>query len=62
MKLIVNGEKCPHNHKCPCVAVCAEGAITQKDDASLPQIDETRCVLCGRCVNHCPKGAIERAQ
>ena len=31
MKLSVNEYKCPQNHRCPSIAVCPHGAITQKD-------------------------------
>jgi predicted metal-binding protein len=32
MKLAINAEKCPQNHKCPSIAVCPKGAITQADE------------------------------
>lgn len=46
MKLSVNEYKCPQNHRCPSIAVCPHGAITQKDTHSLPVIDENKCVAC----------------
>ena len=60
MKLIVNKNKCPQDHRCPSIAVCPKGAITQKDNYSLPEIDENLCVLCGECMKFCPKGAFEK--
>lgn len=57
MKIVVNNEKCPHNHPCPAIAVCPVGAISQKDPNSLPVIDEDLCIICGKCKNYCPKGA-----
>jgi Fe-S-cluster-containing hydrogenase component 2 len=59
-QLTVNAAKCPQNHRCPSIAVCPHGAITQKDNHSLPVIDPAKCVLCGRCIRHCPKGAFEK--
>jgi len=59
MKLIVNKKKCPQNHKCPSIPVCPKGAITQKDINSLPEVDEQLCILCGKCMKFCPKGAFE---
>ena len=60
MKLIVNKNKCPQNHKCPSIAVCPKGAISQKDIYSLPEVDNEKCVLCGKCMQFCPKGAFEK--
>jgi len=60
MKLIVNRAKCPQNHRCPSIAVCPKGAISQKDIYSLPEIDEELCILCGKCMQFCPKGAFEK--
>jgi len=62
MKLTVNKEKCPQNHKCPSIAVCPKGAITQKDIYSLPEVDGSKCILCGKCMKFCPKGAFEKVE
>ena len=59
MKLTVNPQKCPQNHRCPSIAVCPKGAITQQDANSLPQIDGETCIACGKCIKFCPKGAME---
>ena len=42
MRIIVNPEKCPQNHRCPSIAVCPKGAISQKDIYSLPETDEEK--------------------
>jgi Fe-S-cluster-containing hydrogenase component 2 len=60
MKLIINKNKCPQNHKCPAMAVCPKAAITQKDNFSLPVIDENKCIVCGKCIRFCPMGAFEK--
>ncbi len=61
MKIIVNETKCPQNHKCPSMVVCPMGAITQENIYSLPVVDEEKCILCGKCMKFCPKGAFEKA-
>ena len=57
MELIINKKKCPQNHRCPAIACCPKGAITQKDNFSLPVIDKSKCTVCGECIRFCPKGA-----
>ncbi len=61
MKITVNPQKCPQNHPCPSIAVCPKEAITQKDIHLLPEIDEEKCIACGKCMKFCPKGAFEKA-
>jgi len=44
-----------------CAAECPRQIITQKDDASFPQVaeaDESYCMACGHCVAVCPHGAL----
>ncbi len=62
MRIIVNSAKCPQNHLCPSIAVCPQGAISQKDIYSLPLVDETACVICEKCMRFCPKGAFEKVE
>lgn len=59
MKLVVDPKKCPQDHHCPAIAVCPVKAITQKDIYALPQINEDACMLCGNCIDHCPKKAFK---
>ena len=60
MKITVNPQKCPQNHRCPSIAVCPKGAISQKDIYSLPEIDGENFIVCGKCMKFCPKDAFER--
>ena len=60
MKLIVNEKKCPQNHRCPAMAVCPKNAISQENPFYLPKVDNDLCILCGKCMGHCPKGAFEK--
>jgi len=41
------------NHKCPAVAECPVGALTQKDEKTAPVVDETKCIECGLCTTTC---------
>lgn len=56
--LTVNKTLCPQNHACPSVKVCPVGAITQ-NGFDLPQIDNSKCIMCKKCINFCPKKAIK---
>ncbi len=58
-KMIVNKNKCPQDHRCPAMAICPKQAISQKSNFDLPQVDENLCILCGKCMSFCPKGAFE---
>lgn len=59
--ITVDAAKCPQNHKCPAIAVCPKGAISQTDIYALPVVDTTLCILCGKCKTFCPKGAFTAA-
>ena len=54
----VDKNLCPQNHKCPAIKVCPVNAISQKN-YELPEIDQTKCINCNKCVNYCPMGAIQ---
>jgi dissimilatory sulfite reductase (desulfoviridin) alpha/beta subunit len=41
-----------------CVDACKEDAITLKIEEKCPQIDYTRCLHCGKCLQVCPSGTI----
>jgi len=53
----VNESKCPQNHPCPSIKVCAVGAITQKG-FNAPQINMNKCISCKKCIKFCPMKAI----
>ncbi len=44
----------------PCSEVCPKGAITIQHGRS--HIDPAKCIKCGRCVDVCPYGAINRLE
>ena len=57
VKLKIILDNCPQNHKCPAVAVCPVGALSQKG-FNAPTIDYSKCIKCGKCSNFCPKKAL----
>lgn len=42
-----------------CVTACAFDAIHINEQTQLPEVDETKCTACGKCVTACPKFIIE---
>lgn len=57
MSVEVLKNSCPQNHPCPAVRICPTGAITQKGYAA-PEIDNKKCIDCGRCTRFCPMSAL----
>ncbi|MEA4816151.1 MAG: 4Fe-4S binding protein [Lachnospiraceae bacterium] len=55
--LKVDKNRCPQDHVCPAMRVCPVGALSQKG-FSLPVVDHSKCLLCGKCVKFCPKKAL----
>jgi len=58
--ITIDKNKCPQNHRCPSIAVCPVGAITQ-NGFELPTINQELCIECGKCINFCPRRAIKKA-
>ena len=56
--MYVDAQRCPQNHRCPCIGVCPVGAFHQKGVDDLPVIDAERCTGCGVCVQFCPQAAV----
>ncbi|MDT4762044.1 4Fe-4S binding protein [Sphaerochaeta sp. PS] len=55
--LTVKAQRCPQNHRCPSVAICPFGALTQTGYAA-PVIDYTKCTGCGKCTRYCMPRAL----
>lgn len=55
--LVVNVGRCPQNHPCPSIRVCPTNALTQKGFRA-PDVDQEKCVACGKCVRYCPMRAL----
>lgn len=58
--ITIEKSRCPQNHRCPAISVCPVGAISQ-NNFDLPMIDQELCVECGKCINFCPKRAIQKS-
>ena len=56
-KLKVIVANCPQDHKCPAVAVCPVGALSQTGHES-PVVDHEICIRCGKCSDFCPMKAL----
>ena len=56
----VNSEKCPQDHRCPMIRLCASKAITQ-NGFEAPTVDNKKCIECLVCVKNCPYGAFEKS-
>ena len=61
MALTIDPVLCPQNHRCPLIAICPVGAISQEGFA-LPKIDPALCIECGKCVRHCGRQAVYKAE
>ena len=61
MELYIDPALCPQNHPCPLVARCPAEAISQ-EGVGLPVIDPEKCIECGKCVKHCGRQAVHKAE
>lgn len=57
MKILVDKNKCPQDHRCPAIKVCPVDALKQ-DGFALPYADMDICTKCGKCIKYCPTRAI----
>jgi Na+-translocating ferredoxin:NAD+ oxidoreductase RNF subunit RnfB len=46
-------------HCMRCFRACENGAITWNKEKGIPEFDQTKCILCGKCVEECPVKCIE---
>lgn len=61
MPAIINFKICDNSSECSGIPVCPTKAITYNEDKKTLEIDESKCISCGKCVRECPVGAIKAA-
>jgi len=47
---------CVRCHDHPCVDVCPTGALVFDKEKFIVRVNESKCTLCGKCVDACPGG------
>jgi len=58
--ILINEANCPKNHHCPVVRICPAGAISQRSIYSAPEVDQTKCTNCGKCIRFCGYGVFRQ--
>ncbi len=61
MPAIINFKICDNAPECGGIEVCPTKAITYNKKKKTLEIDESKCITCGKCVLECPVGAIKAA-
>lgn len=62
MAVLVNFKICDNAKECSGIEVCPTGAITWNEEKETIQIDNKKCISCGRCERECPIGAFKVAK
>ena len=58
MAVLVNFKICDNAKECGGIAVCPTGALSWNEEKETIEIDNEKCISCGRCEKECPIGAI----
>ena len=61
MRNIPGRERCEFGctHCMRCFRACENGAITWNKEKGIPEFDQSKCILCMKCVEECPTKCIE---
>jgi electron transport complex protein RnfB len=61
LRNIPGRERCEFGctHCMKCFRACENGAITWNKEKGIPEFDQSKCILCGKCVEECPVKCIE---
>lgn len=51
--------KCDKSPFCPVKRVCPVNAVTKQGFFGSVEIDSTKCIGCGKCIQYCPHGAVK---
>ena len=58
MAVLINFKICDNAKECGGIAVCPTGALSWNEEKETIDIDNEKCISCGRCEKECPIGAI----
>lgn len=58
MAVLVNFKICDNAKECGGIAFCPTGALSWNEEKETIDIDNEKCISCGRCEKECPIGAI----
>ena len=58
MAVLVNFKICDNAKECGGISVCPTGALSWNEEKETIDIDNEKCISCGRCEKECPIGAI----
>lgn len=58
MAVYINFKICDNASECGGIAVCPTGALTWDEEKETINIDNEKCISCGKCEKECPIGAI----
>ena len=58
MSVLVNFKICDNAKECGGIAVCPTGALSWNEEKETIDIDNEKCISCGRCEKECSIGAI----
>lgn len=58
MSVLINFKICDNAKECGGIEVCPTGALSWNEKNEIIEIDNEKCISCGRCEKECPIGAI----
>ena len=58
MAVLVNFKICDNAKECGGIEVCPTGALSWNEEKETIEIDNDKCISCGKCERECPIGAI----
>ncbi len=62
MSVLINFKICDNAKECGGIAICPTGALKWNEKKETIEIDNEKCISCGKCENECPIGAIRVAK
>jgi NAD-dependent dihydropyrimidine dehydrogenase PreA subunit len=62
MTVLINFKICDNAKECNGIAICPTGTITWNEKKKTIEIDNSKCISCGKCETSCSVGAIRVAR